>query len=78
MRSFFKVKTAKEVLEFLRTVQPLGTETVFITDALNRVLASDIVSSEDIPGFQRSTVDGYALGGRVCPHINGRYAAAER
>ena len=64
MRSFFKVKTAKEVLEFLRTVQPLGTETVFITDALNRILASDIVSSEDIPGFQRSTVDGYALGAK--------------
>ena len=42
MRSFFKVKTAKEVLESLRTVQPLGTETVFITDALNRVLASDM------------------------------------
>ncbi|UCG67424.1 MAG: molybdopterin molybdotransferase MoeA [Deltaproteobacteria bacterium] len=61
MRSFFKVKTAKEVLESLRTVQPLGTETVFMTDALNRILASDIVSSEDIPGFQRSTVDGYAL-----------------
>jgi len=64
MRSFFKVKTAKEVLESLRTVQPLGIETVHITDALNRILASEIVSSEDIPGFQRSTVDGYALGAK--------------
>ena len=61
MRSFFKVKTAPEVLESLKDINPLGVQPVSITNALSRVLARDIVSTEDIPGFQRSTVDGYAL-----------------
>ncbi|UCE33401.1 MAG: molybdopterin molybdotransferase MoeA [Deltaproteobacteria bacterium] len=64
MRSFFKVKTAPEVLESLKDINPLGVQPVGITNALSRVLARDIVSTEDIPGFQRSTVDGYALDAR--------------
>jgi molybdopterin molybdotransferase len=64
MRSFFKVKTAHEVLELLKDTHALGVEPVSITNALSRVLARDIVSSEDMPGFQRSTVDGYALNSR--------------
>lgn len=61
MRSFFKVKTAEDIFESLRDIKPLGTESVPITGALNRVLAEDIISDEDLPGFQRSTMDGYAL-----------------
>ena len=61
MRSFFKVKTAKDIYESLKDIKPLGIESVHITDALRRVLARDIVSTEDLPGFQRSTMDGYAL-----------------
>ncbi len=64
MRSFFKVKTVQEVLDSLEDINPLGAESVYIAGALSRVLACDLVSSEDIPGFQRSTVDGYALGAR--------------
>ena len=64
MRSFFKVKTAPEVLDSLKDIKPLGVQTVSITNTLNRVLARDIVSTEDMPGFQRSTVDGYALDAR--------------
>jgi molybdopterin molybdotransferase len=64
MRSFFKVKTAPEVLDSLKDIHPLGVQTISITNGLNRVLARDIVSSENIPGFQRSTVDGYALDAR--------------
>jgi molybdopterin molybdotransferase len=61
MRSFFKVKTAEDIFESLRDIKPLGTESVPITGAINRVLARDIISGEDLPGFQRSTMDGYAL-----------------
>jgi molybdopterin molybdotransferase len=61
MCSFFKVKTAEDIFESLRDIKPLGTESVYITGALNRVLARDIISDEDLPGFQRSTMDGYAL-----------------
>ena len=61
MRSFFKVKTAEDIFESLRDIEPLGTESVSIAGAFNRVLARDIISDEDLPGFQRSTMDGYAL-----------------
>jgi molybdopterin molybdotransferase len=61
MRSFFKVKTTEDIFESLRDIEPLGTESVPITGAFNRVLAQDIISGEDLPGFQRSTMDGYAL-----------------
>ena len=37
------------------------TEKVNIDSALFRVLAEDIVSAEDIPSFDRTTVDGYAV-----------------
>ncbi|MCX7773523.1 MAG: molybdopterin molybdenumtransferase MoeA, partial [Clostridia bacterium] len=36
-------------------------ETVALTDALGRVLAQNIYAQENIPGFNRSTVDGYAV-----------------
>ncbi len=39
----------------------IGTERLNISDCLGRVLAQDIVSSENIPTFDRSTVDGYAV-----------------
>jgi molybdopterin molybdotransferase len=32
-----------------------------LVEAFGRVLAGDIVSPEDLPGFSRSTVDGYAV-----------------
>lgn len=37
------------------------TETIPLVRALGRVLAEDVISSEDIPGFNRSVVDGYAV-----------------
>ncbi|MBR6702565.1 MAG: molybdopterin molybdenumtransferase MoeA, partial [Clostridia bacterium] len=37
------------------------TETVNIRDAVGRILACDTVSAENIPSFDRSTVDGYAV-----------------
>jgi molybdopterin molybdotransferase len=64
MRSFFKVKTPENIFESLKDIEPLGPESVLITAALNRVLARDIVSDEDLPGFKRSTMDGYALAAR--------------
>jgi len=64
MRSFFKVKTREDILESLRDIKPLGTEPAHVTGALSRILARDIVSGEDLPGFQRCTVDGYALGAK--------------
>jgi molybdenum cofactor synthesis domain-containing protein len=39
----------------------LGEEEVVLLEAYNRVLNEDIVSTLDIPTFNRSTVDGYAV-----------------
>ncbi len=47
-----------------RTGLPMETEEVPIFSLLGRVLAEDIVSSEAVPGFDRSTMDGYAV--RAC------------
>lgn len=43
------------------TLAPLGAETVPLAAALNRVLAGDVVATIDVPGFDRSNVDGFAL-----------------
>lgn len=42
-------------------LSPLGQETVPLGQALNRVLAEDILASVDVPGFDRSNVDGFAV-----------------
>src|SRR5436190_5735685 len=42
-------------------LQPLGRETVPLGRALHRVLADDIVAAVDVPGFDRSNVDGFAV-----------------
>lgn len=39
----------------------LFTERLRIEACYGRITASDIISPEDLPGFARSTVDGYAL-----------------
>lgn len=39
----------------------LGSERVALTQLLGRVLAEDVESSIDVPSFDRSNVDGYAL-----------------
>ena len=58
---FFKVKTTEEVLELVQGFQPVGEETVSLDRAFGRVLSRDIVSLEDLPGFPRTSVDGYAI-----------------
>ena len=39
----------------------LGEEEAVLLEAYNRVLNEDVVSTLDIPPFNRSTVDGYAV-----------------
>jgi len=45
----------------LDNVAPLGVERASIVDALGRVLAEEICSPRDIPGFDNSAMDGYAV-----------------
>jgi hypothetical protein len=45
----------------LDAVRPLGAEEVPLAEALGRVLAEDVVAPVDVPGFDRSGVDGFAV-----------------
>ncbi len=47
----------REVIRF----DPLGVETVALEAALGRVLAEDVRSDVDVPGFDRSNMDGFAV-----------------
>src|SRR6185436_6677721 len=40
---------------------PRGVDTVRLEAALGRVLAADVVSPVDVPSFDRSNVDGFAV-----------------
>jgi putative molybdopterin biosynthesis protein len=42
-------------------LQPLGLETVPLSQALDRVLATAVVAEVDVPGFDRANVDGFAV-----------------
>jgi molybdopterin molybdotransferase len=42
-------------------VERLNPVTIPLQEALNRVLAEDIIAEEDVPRFDRSAVDGYAV-----------------
>lgn len=53
------VEEARERL--LRQVAPLGTESVPVPFATGRVSASSTVSPVDLPGFDNSAMDGYAI-----------------
>ena len=39
----------------------LGAEVVLLDEALGRVLAEDVIASVDVPSFDRSNYDGYAV-----------------
>ncbi len=45
----------------LADLQPLEAETVSLPDAQDRVLAEDIISPIDLPPFDNSAMDGYAI-----------------
>lgn len=50
----------KKLIEHI-SEKRLKKEKISLEEALGRVLAEDIVSAENIPSFNRSTVDGYAV-----------------
>jgi putative molybdopterin biosynthesis protein len=42
-------------------LRPLDAEEIALADALHRVLAEDVVAPLDVPSFDRSNVDGFAV-----------------
>ena len=63
MPEFFNVYSPPDAWRhFLRHYSPqMRTERILTAAALDRVLAEELVSPQDLPEFPRSTVDGYAV-----------------
>jgi putative molybdopterin biosynthesis protein len=63
-RQFLTVMSADEArarFESALSLKPLGVERVPLTDSLGRILSEDVVSAIDVPGFDRASMDGFAL-----------------
>ena len=62
-----KVDTLESALDKLETAMKSGgagipeSESVPVLDTLGRIASEDVFCDEDIPGFERSTMDGYAV-----------------
>ena len=67
VKPLFKVSTPQEVITMLKDHLNLkeiiqsNIEVVDIKTALHRILAEEIVAPANLPGFNRSTMDGYAI-----------------
>ena len=60
-REFFTARTVGEALAGFRPARRTAVETVALAEALHRVPATDVRAPTAMPGFARSTVDGYAV-----------------
>lgn len=60
-RKLLTLEEAKKVINQHFKPKPLGVEEIHLLEAWNRVLAEDITAKINIPPFNRSTVDGYAV-----------------
>lgn len=59
-----EVKSVDEVFQIIRenfSTYRVGDEEVDIRQATGRITAAEVRASKDIPGFNRSSVDGYAV-----------------
>jgi molybdopterin molybdotransferase len=87
MKEFFKVTDLDKVLEYASGFPQAGTEKVSLFECTGRILAVDIYSNADLPGFARSTMDGYAVrasstfgaseGNPAYVNVNGEIAMGE-
>jgi len=61
MKDFFKVTDLEKVIEYASLFQTVETEQISLRDSSGRILAENIISDIDLPGFSRSTMDGFAV-----------------
>lgn len=59
MKTMISVDEARETV--LRSASEGRLETIGLDEALNRVLAEDVISADAIPPFDNSAMDGYAV-----------------
>lgn len=61
MREFLRVVGLDEALAHVERFDQVGPESVPLGEAVGRTLAVDVVAPADLPGFRRSTMDGFAV-----------------
>src|SRR5512143_2154224 len=59
MTNMLSVSEAQQAI--LSHIKRLDAESIDLMDSLNRVLAEDVVSDIDLPPFDNSSMDGYAV-----------------
>ena len=52
---------AEALDQVLKSITPLGARVVRLSECFNRIVAEDIRATIALPGFDNSTVDGYAI-----------------
>ena len=61
MKPFFNVCDVSQVHALAGELAPLPLESVELSQALGRTLAAPLTAPADLPGFIRSTMDGFAV-----------------
>jgi molybdopterin molybdotransferase len=61
MKEFFKVTELNQVLSCADIFQSVEVEEVSVLDTFGRILAENVMAGENIPNFNRSTMDGFAI-----------------
>ena len=62
MKNFFQVVPYQQALQELTAARPQQASAMIdLYEAAGRITAENVYSSEELPAFDRSTVDGYAL-----------------
>jgi molybdopterin molybdotransferase len=61
MTEFFRVRRVGEALSGFRPAHRVGVERAPLAATTGRVLATDLVATESLPGFVRSALDGFAV-----------------
>lgn len=61
MKGFFKVTPLERLFEYSPKFGTVGTQHLGIMDSISRILAKAVTAPINLPGFARSTMDGYAV-----------------
>ena len=64
MKPFLSLMSVDEILASIKTFDSLPGELIPLDDASGRYLKDDFSAPEDLPGFDRSSVDGFAVHAR--------------
>ncbi|HTX43293.1 MAG TPA: molybdopterin biosynthesis protein, partial [Methanocella sp.] len=60
-KEFRTLVSLEEARKALEPFYKRSTETVPLSECHGRVLAEDVYSTVDVPGFDRASMDGYAV-----------------